>query len=130
MNRMLVGLLLVVLAVGTVTLAGGCGDEEATTRARIPESRLKPQRSLEDLTPEERAEVEERQKEVMHELLIWPEGQGERRDLDADANACREAAMARRDIANANPLVQMTWHTRCMAEKGWVLNPDAELPQS
>jgi hypothetical protein len=129
MNRTLVGILICTLSLAGMTLLGGCGDNGDTARARIPESRLKPQRSIEDLSPEERAKLEAHQSKLMHEMLIWPDGKGEPRDLDADSAACRDSASKRRDIANANPLVKMTWNARCMAEKGWVLNPNAEIPQ-
>lgn len=109
------------------TACEGC--DEGESRTRIPQSRVKPVKRWDDLTAEEQAKVTEQRHDTVQKYLIWPEDAGPPRDPVADYDACAEAMRADPRAAHANPLVQMVWVGRCLSDKGWVIDQEAELPQ-
>jgi hypothetical protein len=130
MNRSIAIILTALMGVTVVTVLAGCGsDDEKSARTTIPKSRLTPARQRAELSPEEQKEWDERQAQLVENVMMWPEDQGPPRDAVADSAVCRKKLLASAKLRNANPLIQLTWTTRCMADKGWVLDPDARKNQ-
>jgi hypothetical protein len=122
MKRLLPLLLTLLIALPVVGALTACGPDNDEPRPRIPQSRLKPNRPVKSLTPEE---AEARKAQTRAELasrLRWSDPSSEPADATADASACMEQADSDPRVANANPLVQLAWLGSCLKEKGWEID--------
>jgi hypothetical protein len=124
MKRLNHVLLALLIGLPMLLLVSACGPDDDKARPRIPQSRLKPHRAAQNMSPEERQALFVEKAERTAQSLIWPEGQGPSRDAVADSVACQEAAAANPKVANTNPLLRLTWLGRCLREKGWKIDPD------
>jgi len=117
---------LMMVTAGGMLAACGSGDDDGA-RTAIPRSRLQqPRRTRAELSPEEQQAFDERQAKKIARVMVWPDDKGPSRDVLADSKSCQAQLLADRQLANGNPLVQLTWTTRCMTNKGWVLDPEAK----
>jgi hypothetical protein len=125
MKRASAVLVSVVMAFGVSVALQGCGSEDSKPRRSVPVKRAK---SLEEMTPEERAQSIAKHEEAVRDLWIWPGGEAPR-DPNVDAKTCSEAMHAKPGMSDTNPLVKLTWQASCMKQKGWEMNPDSKLAQ-
>lgn len=127
MKRSIAIMLTALVATTAGTALVGCGsDDDDRARTAIPRSRLQPTRTRAELSPEEQKVWDERQGNRIAKVMVWPEGSGPPRDVRADNAACRDQLLGDRKLSNANPLIQLTWMTRCLTNKGWQLDPEAK----
>lgn len=125
MKRASAVLVSAIMAFGVAGVLPGCGSEDSKPRKSVPVKRAK---SLEEMTPEERAKALAKQEEMVRDMWIWSSGDAPR-DPNVDAEACQQEMLAKRGIADTNPLIKMTWMASCMTQKGWELNPDSKFAQ-
>jgi hypothetical protein len=122
MKRLLPLLLTLLIALPVVAALTACGPDNDEPRPRIPQNRLKPNRPVKSLSPEEaEARTAQTQAQLVSRLK-WSDPSSEPGDAAADASACVEQAESDPRVANANPLVRLTWLASCLKEKGWEID--------
>lgn len=126
MKRASALLMSALMVLGTMVVLQGCGPDDSKPRKSMAVKRAK---ALEDLSPEERAQKIAEHQEGVRDLWMWPEGE-EPRDPWEDATTCDAEMKKKPGLMDANTLVQITWMTSCMKQKGWVLDPDSTLAKS
>jgi hypothetical protein len=122
MKRLLPLLLTLLVALPVVGALTACGPDNDEPRPRIPQNRLKPNRPVKNISPEE---AEARRAETRAQLvsrLEWSDPSSEPGDAAADTSACVEQAKSDPRLANANPLVGLAWLAGCLKEKGWEID--------
>jgi len=126
-SQLLAFVLLLLTGGSGAALVSGCGAGDEPPR--IEKSRLQPAQPL-DETPDAVSRAEEDRREALAEKLYvrapGAEGPG---DVRADYRECQARYDARPDMQDAHPLVQIAWIRDCMREKGWAMDPDADVPQ-
>jgi hypothetical protein len=122
MKRLLPLLLTLLIALPVVAALTACGSDNDEPRPRIPQNRLKPNRPVKSLSPEEAEARTAQTRAQLVSRLEWSDPSSEPGDPAADTSACVEQAESDPRVTNANPLVQLAWLASCLKEKGWEID--------